>query len=36
LIPLREADTNHRKRRFEGCMAVSDNESWVYGKRAFA
>lgn len=33
-IPLREANTRHRNRRFAGCVLVSDNESWVYRGRA--
>jgi 60 kDa SS-A/Ro ribonucleoprotein len=28
-IPLNEANTTHRNRRFAGCVLVSDNESWV-------
>ena len=28
-IPLREANTKHRKRPFADCVLVSDNESWV-------
>jgi len=28
-IPLREANTKHRKRPFAGCVLVSDNESWI-------
>ncbi|MEQ8791930.1 MAG: TROVE domain-containing protein [Pirellulaceae bacterium] len=28
-IPLRAANTTHAKRRFAGCVLVSDNESWV-------
>ena len=28
-IPLREANTQYRKRQFAGCVLVSDNESWV-------
>lgn len=35
-IPLREANTRHRKRAFAGCVLVSDNESWVHRNRAFA
>ena len=35
-IPLREANTKHRKRAFAGCVLVSDNESWVHRNRAFA
>ena len=28
-IPIREANTSHRNRKFAGCVLVSDNESWV-------
>ena len=35
-IPLREANARHSKRKFAGCVLVSDNESWVYSNRAFA
>jgi 60 kDa SS-A/Ro ribonucleoprotein len=35
-IPLREASARHRKRKFAGCVLVSDNESWIYANRAFA
>ena len=35
-IPLREANARHRKRKFAGCVLVSDNESWAYANRAFA
>lgn len=28
-IPLTEATTRYRERRFAGCVLVSDNESWV-------
>jgi 60 kDa SS-A/Ro ribonucleoprotein len=37
-IPLREVNTraNFRKRKFVGCVLVSDNESWVTRQRAFA
>jgi 60 kDa SS-A/Ro ribonucleoprotein len=35
-IPLREANTKYRNRKFAGCVLVSDNESWVYANRAFA
>lgn len=28
-LPLVEANTRHAKRRFAGCVLVSDNESWV-------
>jgi 60 kDa SS-A/Ro ribonucleoprotein len=37
-IPLREANTQgkHRKRKFVGCVLVSDNESWVTRHQAFA
>ena len=37
-LPLREANTHakYRKRKFVGCVLVSDNESWVTGGQAFA
>ncbi len=35
-IPLREANTKYRNRKFAGCVLVSDNESWVYSNLAFA
>jgi len=35
-IPLREANTKHRNRKFAGCVLVSDNESWVTRHQAFA
>jgi 60 kDa SS-A/Ro ribonucleoprotein len=35
-IPLRETNARHSKRKFAGCVLVSDNESWVYSNRAFA
>ncbi len=35
-IPLREANTKLRQRKFAGCVLVSDNESWVTRDRAFA
>ena len=35
-IPLHEANTKHRKRKFVGCVLVSDNESWVTRHQAFA
>jgi 60 kDa SS-A/Ro ribonucleoprotein len=35
-IPLRQANARHSKRKFAGCVLVSDNESWVYANRAFA
>lgn len=35
-IPLREANTKYRNRKFAGCVLVSDNESWVYANRAIA
>ena len=35
-IPLREANTKHRNRKFLGCVLVSDNESWVTRGQAFA
>ena len=28
-IPLHEANTRYGRRRFAGCVLVSDNESWV-------
>ena len=28
-IPLHEANTTYRNRKFAGCVLVSDNESWV-------
>jgi 60 kDa SS-A/Ro ribonucleoprotein len=28
-LPLHEANRNHRKRAFAGCVLVSDNESWI-------
>jgi len=28
-LPLREANTKYDKRKFAGCVLVSDNESWV-------
>ena len=34
-IPLREAYTKYRRRKFAGCVLVSDNESWVTRQRAF-
>jgi 60 kDa SS-A/Ro ribonucleoprotein len=35
-LPLREANTKYRERRFVGVVLVSDYESWVYGGRPFA
>lgn len=35
-LPLREANTKHLKRKFVGCVLVSDNESWVTRGQAFA
>jgi 60 kDa SS-A/Ro ribonucleoprotein len=35
-LPLREANTKYRERRFAGIVLVSDTESWVYGGRPFA
>jgi 60 kDa SS-A/Ro ribonucleoprotein len=35
-VPLREANTRHRKRCFAGVVLVSDSESWVYAGRALA
>ncbi|MFO0869165.1 MAG: TROVE domain-containing protein [Pirellulales bacterium] len=35
-LPLREANTKYRKRKFVGCVLVSDNESWVTQGQAFA
>ncbi len=35
-IPLREANTKYGKRKFTGCVLVSDNESWVTCHQAFA
>jgi 60 kDa SS-A/Ro ribonucleoprotein len=35
-LPLREANTKYRERKFAGVVLVSDNESWVYGGRPFA
>jgi 60 kDa SS-A/Ro ribonucleoprotein len=32
-LPLREANTRWRKRRFAGVVLVSDAESWVYSGR---
>ena len=34
-IPLREANTRYRKRRFAGVVLVSDTESWVYRGRPY-
>ena len=35
-VPIREANTKYRNRRFAGVVLVSDTESWVYRNRAFA
>jgi 60 kDa SS-A/Ro ribonucleoprotein len=35
-IPLHEANTRYGKRRFAGCVLVSDTESWVYRDRPWA
>ncbi len=35
-LPLREANTRLRERRFAGAVLVSDNQSWVYQASAFA
>jgi 60 kDa SS-A/Ro ribonucleoprotein len=35
-VPIREANTKHRNRRFAGVVLVSDTESWVYRNRALA
>lgn len=35
-LPLREANTRYRDRRFAGAILVSDNESWVYKGRSWA
>jgi 60 kDa SS-A/Ro ribonucleoprotein len=35
-LPLAEANTNHRKRPFVGCVLLSDNESWVGSGRSGA
>ena len=35
-LPLRLANRSMRDRKFAGCVLVSDNESWVYGGRAYA
>ncbi|MCA9177655.1 MAG: TROVE domain-containing protein [Planctomycetales bacterium] len=34
-IPLHQANTKYRKRKFAGVVLVSDNESWVYSNQAF-
>jgi 60 kDa SS-A/Ro ribonucleoprotein len=34
-IPLREANTRYRKRKFAGIVLVSDTESWVHSGRTF-
>src|SRR5258705_3079196 len=33
-LPLAKANRELRTRKFAGCVLVSDNESWVYGRRA--
>lgn len=35
-LPLSEANTKYRERKFAGVVLVSDNESWVYGGRRYA
>lgn len=35
-LPLREANTKYRDRKFVGVVLVSDYESWVYGGHPFA
>ncbi len=35
-IPLREANTTFRHRKFSGCVLVSDNQSWITRHNAFA
>ena len=35
-LPLREANTKYRERKFAGVVLVSDYESWVYGGQPFA
>ena len=35
-IPLREAHTRYRNRKFAGCVLVSDNQSWITQRQAFA
>jgi 60 kDa SS-A/Ro ribonucleoprotein len=35
-LPLVQANGKYAKRRFAGCVLVSDNESWVYRNRALA
>ncbi|HXT59695.1 MAG TPA: TROVE domain-containing protein [Pirellulales bacterium] len=35
-LPLRQANTNYRERKFAGVVLVSDTESWVCGGRPFA
>ncbi|MCG6156538.1 TROVE domain-containing protein [Rubinisphaera margarita] len=34
-IPLREANSRYRNRRFAGCVLISDNESWIRNGQAF-
>ena len=35
-LPLREAYTKYRRRKFVGCVLVSDNESWITRQQAYA
>jgi 60 kDa SS-A/Ro ribonucleoprotein len=35
-VPIREANSTYRNRRFAGVVLVSDTESWVYRNRALA
>ena len=35
-VPIREANTKFRKRRFAGVVLISDYESWVYRDRPYA
>jgi 60 kDa SS-A/Ro ribonucleoprotein len=35
-LPLVQANGKYAKRRFAGCVLVSENESWVYRNRALA
>ena len=35
-VPIREANTRLRKRRFAGVVLISDYESWVYRDRPYA
>jgi len=34
-IPLREANSRYRDRRFAGCVLISDNESWIRNGQAY-